>query len=122
MQSLQKENANLKEQLTKSKQVLVSTGKINVGSVIAGDTVMVIWNDDKNNFLIYTDPCFDQPLHFLHEESTHLLGLTMPPSNESKRYCFHQIFWLNTHLLITFSNQIYHNILLLLDNAVHWMC
>ena len=86
MQRLQKENAHLKEQLTKSMLVLVSSGKINVGSVDRGDIVMVVWNEDHNNFSIYTEPCFDLPLHFLHNESTHLLGLTIPPNNASKRY------------------------------------
>ena len=71
--------------------VLVSSGKINVGSVDRGDIVMVVWNEDHNNFSIYTEPCFDLPLHFLHNESTHLLGLTIPPNNVSKRYVlFHQ--------------------------------
>ena len=52
---------------------------------------MVVWNEDHNNFSIYTEPCFDLPLHFLHNESTHLLGLTIPPNNASKRYVlFHQ--------------------------------
>ena len=86
LQRLQKENAHLKEQLTKSMLVLVSSGKINVGSVDRGDIVMVVWNEDHNNFSIYTEPCFDLPLHFLHNESTHLLGLTIPPNNASKRY------------------------------------
>ena len=91
LQRLQKENAHLKEQLTKSMLVLVSSGKINVGSVDRGDIVMVVWNEDHNNFSIYTEPCFDLPLHFLHNESTHLLGLTIPPNNASKRYVlFHQ--------------------------------
>ena len=101
LQRLQKENAHLKEQLTKSMLVLVSSGKINVGSVDRGDIVMVVWNEDHNNFSIYTEPCFDLPLHFLHNESTHLLGLTIPPNNASKRYVlFHMktsfkslVFW-----------------------------
>merc|ERR1712062_415334 len=71
LQRLQKENAHLKEQLTKSMLVLVSSGKINVASVDRGDIVMVVWNEDHNNFSIYTEPCFDLPLHFLHNESTH---------------------------------------------------
>ena len=74
---LQKENAHLKEQLTKSMMVLVSSGKVNVASVDRGDTVMVVWNEDHNNFSIYTEPTFDLPLHFLHNESAHLLGLTL---------------------------------------------
>merc|ERR1711862_169279 len=86
LQRLQKENAHLKEQLTKSMMVLVSSGKVNVTSVDRGDIVMVVWNEDHNNFSIYTEPCFDLPLHFLHNESTHLLGLTIPPNNASKRY------------------------------------
>jgi len=84
LQRLQKENAHLKEQLTKSMLVLVSSGKINVASVDRGDIVMVVWNEAHNNFSIYTEPCFDLPLHFLHNESTHLLGLSIPPNNASK--------------------------------------
>ena len=94
LQRLQKENAHLKEQLTKSMLVLVSSGKINVGSVDRGDIVMVVWNEDHNNFSIYTEPCFDLPLHFLHNESTHLLGLTIPPNNASKRYV---LFYMETN-------------------------
>ena len=82
LQRLQKENAHLKEQLTKSMMVLVSSGKINVASVDRGDVVMVVWNEDHNNFSIYTEPSFDLPLHFLHNESAQILGL----SNASKRY------------------------------------
>ena len=74
--------------------VLVSSGKINVGSVDRGDIVMVVWNEDHNNFSIYTEPCFDLPLHFLHNESTHLLGLTIPPNNASKRYV---LFYMETN-------------------------
>lgn len=86
LQRLQKENAHLKEQLTKSMLVLVSSGKVNVASVDRGDIVMVVWNEDHNNFSIYTEPTFDLPLHFLHNESTQLLGLTLPPNNATKRY------------------------------------
>merc|ERR1712008_51093 len=50
------------------------------------ESMWVVWNEDHNNFSIYTEPCFDLPLHFLHNESTHLLGLTIPPNNASKRY------------------------------------
>ena len=53
LQRLQKENAHLKEQLTKSMMVLVSSGKVNVTSVDRGDTVMIVWNEDHNNLQIY---------------------------------------------------------------------
>merc|ERR1719219_1288195 len=86
LQRLQKENAHLKEQLTKSMMVLVSSGKVNVASVDRGDTVMVVWNEDHNNFSIYTEPTFDLPLHFLHNETLNLLGLSIPPNNSSRRY------------------------------------
>ena len=39
LQRLQKENAHLKEQLTKSMMALVSSGKVTVASVDRGDTV-----------------------------------------------------------------------------------
>ncbi len=84
LQRLQKENAHLKEQLTKSMMVLVSSGKVNVASVDRGDIVMVVWNEDHNNFSIYTEPSFDLPLHFLHNESTQMLGLAIPPNNAAR--------------------------------------
>ena len=82
LQRLQKENAHLKEQLTKSMMVLVSSGKVNVTSVDRGDTVMIVWNEDHNNFSIYTEPTYNLPLHFLHNESIQILGL----QNGSKKY------------------------------------
>ena len=132
MQRLQKENAHLKEQLTKSMLVLVSSGKINVGSVDRGDIVMVVWNEDHNNFSIYTEPCFDLPLHFLHNESTHLLGLTIPPNNASKRYVlfhknscspdptrnlnFHQFFDIRDQVLKVASKRFYIHFILFHSN------
>lgn len=86
LQRLQKENAHLKEQLTKSMMVLVSSGKVNVASVDRGDVVMVVWNEDHKNFSIYTEPSFDLPLHFLHNESFQILGLNVPPNNGCRRY------------------------------------
>ena len=82
LQRLQKENAHLKEQLTKSMMVLVSSGKVNVTSVDRGDTVMIVWNEDHNNFSIYTEPSYNLPLHFLHNECIQILGL----QNGSKKY------------------------------------
>ena len=66
---------------------LVSSGKVTVASVDRGEVVMVIWNEERNNFSIYTEPSFDLPLHFLHNESIAFLGLSIPPNNaNSRRY------------------------------------
>jgi RB1-inducible coiled-coil protein 1 len=66
---------------------LVSSGKVTVASVDRGDTVMLVWNEDHNNFSVYTEPSGNLPLHFLHNESIQILGLTVPPNNLAKRYC-----------------------------------
>ena len=86
LQRLQKENAHLKEQLTKSMMALVSSGKVTVASVDRGDTIMVVWNEDHNNFSIYTEPAYNLPLHFLHNESLSGLGLNIPPNHSSRMY------------------------------------
>lgn len=86
LQRLQKENAHLKEQLSKSMMALVTSGKVTVASVDRGDTVMVVWNEDHNNFSIYTEPGFNLPLHFLHNESITILGLAIPPCNGMNKY------------------------------------
>ena len=86
LQRLQKENAHLKEQLTKSMMALVSSGKVTVASVDRGDTIMVVWNEDHNNFSIYTEPAYNLPLHFLHNESLVGLGLNIPPNHSSRMY------------------------------------
>ncbi len=79
---LQKENAHLKEQLSKSMLALVSSGKVSVTSVDRGDIVMVMWSEDHNNFSIYTEPSVNLALHFLHNESVQILGL----SASTKKY------------------------------------
>lgn len=83
---LQKENAQLKEQLTKSMMALVSSGKVSVTSVDRGDIVMVVWNEDHHNFCVYTEANSGLPLHFLHTESMQTLGLSCPPADNAKRY------------------------------------
>ena len=44
------------------------SGKISVTSVDKGDTVMVVWNEDHNNYVIYTEPSAGLIMHFLHSD------------------------------------------------------
>ena len=54
----------------------LKSGKISVMSVDRGETVMVVWNEDHNNYVIYTEPSAGLLMHFLHSESVPALGLT----------------------------------------------
>ena len=65
--------------MTKSVNQKLKSGKISVTSVDKGDTVMVVWNEDHNNYVIYTEPSASLIMHFLHSDSLSLLGLM--PSN-----------------------------------------
>ena len=58
------------------------SGKISVTSVDKGDTVMVVWNEDHNNYVIYTEPSAGLIMHFLHSDCLLSLGLT-PSSSAS---------------------------------------
>ena len=59
------------------------SGKISVTSVDKGDTVMVVWNEDHNNYVIYTEPSAGLIMHFLHSECLLSLGLTPSSSTTS---------------------------------------
>ena len=56
----------------------LKSGKISATSVDKGDTVMVVWNEDHNNYVIYTEPSAGLIMHFLHSDSLASLGLTPP--------------------------------------------
>ena len=62
--------------MTKSMCNNLKSGKISVTSVDRGETVMVVWNEDHNNYAIYTEPSAGLLLHFLHSDSLASLGLT----------------------------------------------
>ena len=64
--------------MTKSVNKLKS-GKISVTSVDKGDIVMVVWNEEHNNYVIYTEPTSGLLMHFIHSDSLSSLGLI--PSN-----------------------------------------
>merc|ERR1712226_362790 len=72
---LQEENLLLKQQLTKSMTILITTGKVSVSSCNAGGVVLVIWSEDHTNYQIYHEGSI---LHFLHTDSTVALGLAPP--------------------------------------------
>ena len=67
------------QNMTKSVSHKLKSGKISVTSVDKGDTVMVVWNEEHNNYVIYTEPLAGLIMHFLHADSLASLGLT--PSN-----------------------------------------
>ena len=52
--------------MTNSVNQKLKSGKISVTSVDKGDTVMVVWNEDHNNYVIYTEPSASLIMHFLH--------------------------------------------------------
>ena len=66
--------------MTKSVCNKLKSGKISVTSVDKGDTVMVVWNEDHNNYAIYTEPSAGLTLHFLHSDSLASIGLTQSTS------------------------------------------
>ena len=72
--------------MTTSVSNKLKSGKISVTSVDKGDTVMVVWNEEHNNYAIYTEPSAGLIMHFLHSESLTSLGLThcVPTKNNTE--------------------------------------
>ena len=67
----QESNANMIKSVNKLK-----SGKISVTSVDKGDIVMVVWNEEHNNYVIYTEPAAGLIMHFIHSDSLSSLGLS----------------------------------------------
>ena len=67
----QESNANMIKSVNKLK-----SGKISVTSVDKGDIVMVVWNEEHNNYVIYTEPAAGLIMHFIHSDSLFSLGLS----------------------------------------------
>ena len=63
------------QNMTKSVNKLKS-GKISVTSVDKGDIVMVVWNEEHNNYVIFTEPAAGLIMHFIHSDSLTALGLS----------------------------------------------
>ena len=67
----QDSNTNMTKSVNKLK-----SGKISVTSVDKGDIVMVVWNEEHNNYVIFTEPNAGLLMHFIHSDSLSSLGLT----------------------------------------------
>ena len=90
VQDLQKENEELKAKLTQSMTALVSSGKIAVSTddrLTKGDSVMIVWNEQNENYQIYTEGKY---LHFLHSDCLPEFGLSATDKG-SKRYFTAQV-------------------------------
>lgn len=83
MARLQQENQLLKEQLSKSMLNLIKNGRVSVTTVDKGDNVMIVWNEDHANYMIYTET--STLFHFLHSDSLAILGLS-PTNVPRKQY------------------------------------
>ena len=78
--------------MTQSMSTAVSRGNVCVKSVEKGQTVMVVWSDDHNHYVVYTEGGL--ALHFVHPESLSSLGLDEEPKKHyitadviEKEYC-----------------------------------
>ena len=69
--------------MTQSMVSNMAKGNVSIASVDRGQTVMVVWNEDHNKYIIYTEGGL--LLHFLHSDSYQALGLNDSSSNR-KRY------------------------------------
>ena len=83
VQKLRLENQLLKEQLTRSMTSIVNSGKISVVNLEVGDIVLVFFNEEHGQYMIYTE---SPKLYFLNmEESASELGLVMNKRSSTPR-------------------------------------
>lgn len=83
VESLQRENQELRHQLSSSMHAVISGNSVSTRSVNKGEVVMVVWNDDHHSFAIY----YEGPmLYFVHTDSLAGLDLEVISGKPNKRY------------------------------------
>lgn len=77
-----------KEKLTTSQSSLVKSGTINIDSCKVDDVVLVVWDQQRENYTIFQQSAY---LYFLHTECIEPLGLKPTGNEPRKMYCIAKV-------------------------------
>ncbi|XP_065332852.1 RB1-inducible coiled-coil protein 1 isoform X2 [Cloeon dipterum] len=76
------DDSRLRERLSRSTNAMIQEGLLRVGSCNTGDIVLVLWDEELNNYIILQD---SSTLYFLHSDCIELLGLSTSSTDVAPR-------------------------------------